>query len=234
MKIKTSLRLAVITIPLLLALGQSQAQIPGPVRTADLPGHYYLQGQREVGSELLLRADGSFAWMMSYGAVDKQAEGRWTRQGQTLTLLSSRPSKAPVFRVFEDDELSILKPAAEGSWVAIVGLPGIGPAAGMEVQFQARSGKTATAVTDSAGDAKVAMPATEVWLRAGLRPQGQGGKWQWLDVPAERAEARIAGFAIDDARHIVPAGFKRMELRLTGSGSLRTESLGSPMTYVKE
>ncbi|KAG1240082.1 hypothetical protein G6F68_018009 [Rhizopus microsporus] len=38
-----------------------------------LPGHYYLRGLREVGSELLLSADGSFDYLLSYGAVDVMA-----------------------------------------------------------------------------------------------------------------------------------------------------------------
>lgn len=104
----------------------------------------------------------------------------------------------------------------------------------MEVIFQARSGKTAKAVTDRSGDATVAMAADEVWVRAGLRPKGYTGDWQWLDVPAQRAQARIAAFAIDDERYLIPMGFELMELRPIGPKTLRTESLGFPMTYSKE
>jgi hypothetical protein len=35
-----------------------------------LAGHYYLQGVMEVGSELLLKADGRFEYMLAYGALD--------------------------------------------------------------------------------------------------------------------------------------------------------------------
>lgn len=51
-----------------------------------LAGHYYLDGVIETGSELLLRSDGRFQWMMSYGALDQYAEGRWSRRGDRVLL----------------------------------------------------------------------------------------------------------------------------------------------------
>ncbi|MBN6150034.1 hypothetical protein JR065_06755 [Xanthomonas sp. AmX2] len=49
-------------------------------------GHYYLSGIRETGSELLLRPDGRFQWMLAYGAVDQSAQGRWWRAGDCIGL----------------------------------------------------------------------------------------------------------------------------------------------------
>ncbi|WP_139198144.1 hypothetical protein [Sphingomonas gellani] len=51
-----------------------------------LAGHYYLSGVMETGSELLLRPDGSFAWLMSYGAVDQEAQGKWRIDGDAVLL----------------------------------------------------------------------------------------------------------------------------------------------------
>ncbi|WP_454674592.1 ankyrin repeat domain-containing protein [Achromobacter pestifer] len=51
-----------------------------------LPGHYYLRGMREVGSELLLSGDGSFDYLMSYGAVDIVARGTWRSDGRHVYL----------------------------------------------------------------------------------------------------------------------------------------------------
>jgi len=59
----------------------------------DIPGHYYLSGLMEVGSELLLTPDGDFQWMIAYGSVDQAAEGRWTSDGRTV-VLTSRPQSA--------------------------------------------------------------------------------------------------------------------------------------------
>lgn len=65
----------------------------------ELAGHYYLSGVMETGSELLLRPDGSFAWFMSYGAVDQDAEGKWRVDGDAVLLESQAKADAkPAFR----------------------------------------------------------------------------------------------------------------------------------------
>ena len=51
-----------------------------------LAGHYYLRGVMEVGSELLLKADGRFEYMLAYGALDELASGCWARNGAIVTL----------------------------------------------------------------------------------------------------------------------------------------------------
>jgi hypothetical protein len=80
----------------------------------DLAGHYYLGGVREVGSELRLMPDGRFQWYLSYGAMDQQAEGAWTREGEQVVLQADPPG--------EDEGWARLKDsrdwdgAAEYSW----------------------------------------------------------------------------------------------------------------------
>ena len=71
----------------LLPLGAACADAAG-CAAADplLAGHYYLQGVMEVGSELLLKADGRFEYMLAYGALDELASGCWTRNGGAVTL----------------------------------------------------------------------------------------------------------------------------------------------------
>ena len=41
---------------------------------------------REVGSELVLSEDGSFDYLMSYGAVDISASGAWRSDGKQVYL----------------------------------------------------------------------------------------------------------------------------------------------------
>lgn len=53
---------------------------------AGLPGHYWLRGMREVGSEILLSEDGRFDYMMTYGAVDIVARGTWRSDGRQVFL----------------------------------------------------------------------------------------------------------------------------------------------------
>lgn len=55
-------------------------------------GRYYLHGVREVGSELLLRTDGSYSWMLAYGNQDHLSEGRWSRQGNRIVLTANLPT----------------------------------------------------------------------------------------------------------------------------------------------
>ena len=61
---------------------------------ADVTGHYYLHGVREVGSELLLRPDGRYEWFLSYGASDTTSEGTWRLDGKQVKLTADiRPKK---------------------------------------------------------------------------------------------------------------------------------------------
>lgn len=62
---------------------------------ASLAGHYYLNGIMEVGSEILLRPDGSFEFMLAYGANDQYGRGCWVKEGPKLLLIPAgrgRPS----------------------------------------------------------------------------------------------------------------------------------------------
>jgi hypothetical protein len=54
---------------------------------ARLAGHYYLNGVMEVGSELLMRKDGSFEFYLAYGANDQYGKGCWAQDGNTVALV---------------------------------------------------------------------------------------------------------------------------------------------------
>ncbi|WP_434626754.1 hypothetical protein [Chromobacterium sp. CV08] len=218
----------VAVLSLLLA-GGACASGPAPSEPA-LAGHYYLQGVREVGGELLLKPDGSFEWGLSYGAVDQYAQGRWTLRQGKVELDAAGPDKEPAFRPFRDEEMRVRRPAEPGHWIAIVGMPGVGPMQGVEVSFVSRSGKTASAVTDANGDASVEMPETERWTRAGLRRTGAAPQ-QWFDVAGDRADRRLAAFAVDDAAYLARAPFRTMTLTPDGDGGLATDDDGGRMVY---
>ena len=202
---------------LALSFSAGAASAADPVATS-LPGHYYLQGVMEVGSELLLKKDGKFEWTLSYGNTDEQASGEWRVAGDMVTLVAGDGGKEPQFRVFEESEMRIQKPAEAGTWVAIVGFPQVGPMADVEVKFEAQSGKTATAVSVANGDAIVRMPASEHWVRAGLRRQGSKADYQWLAVPAERAQERLAAFAVTDAQWLRGQAFQTLNFRVVKGG----------------
>ena len=71
----------------LLPVGASAACAPAD---PSLAGHYALSGVMEVGSELSLKADGRFQYMLAYGALDELASGCWTRNGVVVTLNASK------------------------------------------------------------------------------------------------------------------------------------------------
>jgi len=104
-----------LLLPLLLATlpivepAEPRAQSPeaeAPVETGALDpalvGHYYLSGVMETGSELLLRADGTYEWYISYGAVDLFSDGTWGRSGDAVVLLAKkRVAGSPLFQAVE-------------------------------------------------------------------------------------------------------------------------------------
>jgi hypothetical protein len=65
---------------------------------ADPAGHYVLRGVPEVGSELLLKRDGTFEYMLAYGAADFLADGTWRLEDGSV-ILNTRGEKEPPFRL---------------------------------------------------------------------------------------------------------------------------------------
>jgi hypothetical protein len=61
----------------------------------DVAGHYVLRGVMEVGSELLLKPDGKFEFMLAYGAADYWAKGTWSRDGNAVVLHSTGKEEEP-------------------------------------------------------------------------------------------------------------------------------------------
>jgi hypothetical protein len=63
-----------------------------------LVGHYYLRGVMEVGSELLLKPDGSFEFGLAYGALDQYGKGCWRVEGnRVLVVPEGRSAPADVY-----------------------------------------------------------------------------------------------------------------------------------------
>ncbi len=70
---------------------------------ADFAGHYVLEGVREVGSQLLLRPNGTFEYMLAYGAADYMAKGKWKQDGDAV-VLTSDPAAAKPFRLVSSEK----------------------------------------------------------------------------------------------------------------------------------
>jgi hypothetical protein len=68
----------------------------------DLAGHYVLRGVMEMGSELMLKPDGQFEFMLAYGAADYWAKGTWRHDGNAVILQSSGKEEPP-FRLLRTE-----------------------------------------------------------------------------------------------------------------------------------
>ncbi|MBN9258640.1 MAG: hypothetical protein BGO93_18665 [Mesorhizobium sp. 65-26] len=97
---------------LLGATGAANACQAGDSRLA---GHYYLNGVMEVGSELLLRKDGSFEFMLAYGANDQYGKGCWVRKGSTVEVIPAGRSSASTHQTPDDRGFSGLVLTISGS-----------------------------------------------------------------------------------------------------------------------
>lgn len=67
------------------------------VSAAPPAGHYRLVGVHDAASELILYPDGRFEYGLAYGALDEQAQGRWTSDGKTVHLTTMPKPKPAVF-----------------------------------------------------------------------------------------------------------------------------------------
>lgn len=88
-------RVVAFAAVLLACAGMVQAAPPKTSMTASrasaddmatLAGTYHLEGVMETGSDLLLRADGTFEWAFTYGALDLLAKGHWRAEGDGIAL----------------------------------------------------------------------------------------------------------------------------------------------------
>jgi hypothetical protein len=81
---------AVIALSVLIARGE------------DVAAHYVLRGVTEVGSELLLKSDGTFEYILAYGAADYWAKGTWRQENNRVFLNSAGRKEAP-FRLLRSE-----------------------------------------------------------------------------------------------------------------------------------
>ena len=76
--------------------------LAAPAFSQDASGHYVLTGVMEVGSELMLNPDGTFEYMLAYGAADYWAKGTWKQDGKAVILHSSGKEEPP-FRLTKSE-----------------------------------------------------------------------------------------------------------------------------------
>jgi hypothetical protein len=195
--------------------------VPVSAMAQDVSGHYVLRGVMEVGSELMLKPDGTFEYMLAYGAADYWAKGTWKRDGNAVILHSSGSEAAP-FKLLRSETG---KPGRIRVWV--LGQSGKG-VANIHVGLQAGDEKL-EATTDSDG--------------AAVFPDAPNAHAVTFEVRVYSVEA--GPFAIDPAKKdyffevngaaITQVLFKDERLAIDKDGLVMLHwDPDKPMHYVKE
>ncbi|HYD37046.1 MAG TPA: hypothetical protein VEA60_05500 [Allosphingosinicella sp.] len=86
---------------LLLLLLLSLSLAPGDAVAAKArspAGDYRLVGEQDVASGIRLTPDGRFRYFLIAGALDEQAEGRWSLAGRSIVLVTEPKPRPPKFR----------------------------------------------------------------------------------------------------------------------------------------
>ena len=102
--LRRSLLLRIVSATLLAAapgVAASSAVSQGPTDAGQALVGTYDGGQSEIAAGLELRADHRFRYGLSYGALDEEAEGRWT-VADGAVLLTSDPVTPPRFVPVEE------------------------------------------------------------------------------------------------------------------------------------
>jgi len=191
-------------------------------QSADSPaGHYYLRGVREVGSELLLRPDGKFEYMLAYGAADYMASGTWKRDGDSV-VLNTEGKDEPPFKLLRSS-------AAKSSGIRVIlKRPGGQPVPNIDVMLKTDTGFL-NARTDSDGVAmfESSQPAKSVMFE--IRVYNFRSKPVDLNPAHNEFQFQINGEAITTVQ------FKDERLKIDGKVlEMRFWNKDEVMKYAKQ
>lgn len=107
----------------LLVLAGIVAALPAHASEQNPAGHWRSTGSPDSVAMLELDSDGSFRFMLTEGALDEQAQGVWSREGQTIRLTSRprpvRPTLTPAPTAPECEQaFCLVVETTDGSGVA--------------------------------------------------------------------------------------------------------------------
>lgn len=127
---------ALVLSPVAALAGPPADPVIGPWRATEGP---------DVASRLELTADGRFRYMLSAGALDEGAEGRWTREGARVRLFTEPSPRAP--RILVDT----MAPAGGGPLTIFVRAPNGQGVAGVEFRVEYDTGAPTESYTQYDG-----------------------------------------------------------------------------------
>lgn len=112
-------------LPVLLLLLAVASGVDAKARSP--AGDYRLVGEQDVASGIRLKPDGRFQYFLSAGALDEQAEGRWSLAGRTVILTTEPKPTPPTFsraetRRTDEAALTVRVGSPEGRGLAGVDL----------------------------------------------------------------------------------------------------------------
>lgn len=193
-----------------------------------IPGHYYLRGVREVGSELLLLEDGSFEYFLSYGAVDINARGVWRSDGKQVFLDTPplRPYSA-IANVRAD-----AMPAEAG--MLTVRVYHRGRPVNIDVALSSADQDYGGGPRQSEGADGVSVPIAAGALKAlaVFVPAPSGGRWHEVDVSRIDAATRAVRIDVDVPDDAASAPLHKV-LAMDKDGALVETGNGQELRYVK-
>ena len=179
-------------------------------------GVYTLTGEREVASQLTLKPDGTFEYMLVYGAADFQSQGKW-RVDEDSVVLDAKTSDTPPVRLTSS---RFIKVPAIRVWVKAAngqGVPNIDVFLGDE-----------SARTDAQG-AAMFQPTETREVRFEVPVYMYQGKPRALNSKHNDFTFEINGEAITQ----VPFNGERLLLK-DGKLELRYWKKDRPIVYTKE
>lgn len=190
------------------------------VQAQDVAGRYSLTGVREMASEILLRPDGTFEFMLTYGAADYWGRGKWQKQGEAVILNSARQEQAPVKLVRSEAAKE------EGIQIRVLSPQGQ-PIPNIDLLVKASS-KNLKARTGSAGVAELPALSGPLAVVVQIRVYDFESSSIALNAAHNRFQLELDGRAITEMR------FEGERLGLEGRTLLfRQGPDGKPMRYVK-
>ena len=165
-------------LALLLVAPAAAAAERGPA------GSYRLVGEQDVASGLRLRPDGRFQYFLSAGALDEQAEGRWSAAGRVVTLSTEPKPVPPLFRP------AASATTAESKRTVKVSSPGGAGIAGVDLRIGFDEGAPIEDYTQEYG---WSLPAEETrvprWIELAVPMHGIASPRFPVDVAAGNALA---------------------------------------------
>lgn len=172
-----------------------------------LPGDYDGSG-RELATGIRLQRDGTFLYMLTYGAVDEEQQGRWTVKDARLHLTSVPAATKTLYTPFEEKNPGASRP---GELTVTVyfrdrAVPGLRIAALGDEPAQS------TGVTTEAGwQAKWTGPVRQIVI---AHDELDDGRPFVFDVPQEKANATRFAFRLPDS---VPGRTFEAQLSIQGT-----------------